>query len=85
VIDNHLYGRSRILADGKPIQDHERRQVLISASLVEWSARLFRSASPIPRNGANLPVTALVTSDSCRVGRWVVKAGYVELLATLHE
>ena len=72
----HLQGRGAVLADGKPLQDDERRASSTSASPSTGCARTSASASTRrARNGAHLPVTALVDQFYADVqamggGRW---------------
>ena len=56
-----LQGRGAILADGEPLQDHDRRQVRFRLRRRLDAQGPRRSASARrARNGAQLPVTALV-------------------------
>ena len=57
----HFQGRGRFMADGKPLEDHERRplQPRLRRRLDAQGPR-HRARRPRRQNGASLPVTALV-------------------------
>ena len=58
---HHLQGRGAVLADGEPLQDHDRRTSSISALRSTGCARTCRIClGEARKNGAHLPVAALV-------------------------
>ena len=64
VIADDLQGRGAVLADGEPLQDHERRASSISASRSTGCARTWRSAS----------ARRARTAPTCRSPRWSISS-----------
>ena len=81
---HHLQGRARNLADGEPLQDDARRQIRFRLRRRLDAQDLSICIAEARRNGANLPVTALVDQFYAEVqkmggSRWDTSALLAQL------
>ncbi len=72
---HHLQGRGPVLADGQSLADHDRRQVRVRLRRRLGAQGLRLCFEEARRNGAELPVTALVDQFYAEIqamggGRW---------------